>query len=63
MQSFRNQLEERIQKLQKIKREQEKSLKNVPSGTIHISKSAGRTQFYLNLEGEEKRTEYFQETD
>lgn len=51
MELFEDKIKERIYKLKQIIKEKESALKKVPSGTVHIDKSGGKTQFYHYYKG------------
>ena len=58
MNRVKKELESRKKELLQIKKEKEQALKGVPKGTLRISCSQGRTQFYHRKEKEDRRGTY-----
>ena len=54
MREFLEELDKRIYKLRQTIIEKEKKLKKVPGGTIHISGTGEKVQFYLSDNGKRK---------
>jgi len=54
MHSFAEKLEHRIKYLKEIVSAKESALKNTPDGTLHISPSRKKAQFYLHINNERR---------
>lgn len=52
MDPFIEEIEKRIDFLQKIVKEKEAKITDVPEGSVQVFSSRGRTQFYLNKDGD-----------
>lgn len=63
MNNVKIELESRKKELLQLKKEKEQALKGVPKGTMRISCSQGRTQFYHRKEKEDRRGTYITEKE
>lgn len=63
MNRVKMELENRKKELLQLKREKEQALKGVPKGTLRISCSQGRTQFYYRREKEDRQGTYIAEKE
>ncbi len=63
MNKVKKELENRKKELLQLKKEKEHALQGVPKGTLRISCSQGRTQFYHRKEKEDRRGTYITEKE
>lgn len=63
MDTLRDLLENRVQELRTIKERLEKELKKAPEGSLRISSSRGRTQYYYRRNQSDRRGNYIREIE